>query len=479
MNKVNIAVAMGDGIGPEIMNSVLQILHEAKANINVDTVEIGEKIYRQGCNSGISRDAWEIIQRNKVLLKAPITTPQGKGYKSLNVTLRKSLGLFANIRPVTSYYPYVFSNHRNMDMIIIRENEEDLYAGIEYQSTASTFLALKMISKAGCEKIIRYAFEYAMLYNRKKVTCISKDNIMKLTDGKFHMIFNEVAREYPRLQADHYIVDIGAARIATRPENFDVIVTLNLYGDIISDIAAEISGSVGLAGSSNIGSKYAMFEAVHGSAPDIAGQNIANPSGLLNAAIMLLDYIGQPNISTLIRNAWLKTIEDGIHTTDIFNDKSSKMKVSTEEFTKAVINNLGQKPTKLLPAIEKKASRISIAQIKTEPVISELEGVDVYINDTEQNVLDIAANMKSINHKLVLRTISQRGLIVWPVFEVEEVSNTMLRLRFMRNSINDVIGYSDIIDLQKAIIDKSLNIVLIHNLYNYNGVIGFTKSQGE
>jgi len=267
-----ITVAKGDGIGPEIMDATLAILKAAGAQIEIDEIEIGEKVYLSGNTSGIAKESWDIIRRNKVFLKAPITTPQGGGYKSLNVTTRKFLGLYANIRPCLSLHPFIDTKHPNMDLVIIRENEEDLYAGIEHQQTDEVVQCLKLISRPGCEKIVRYAFEYAKQHGRKKVTCMSKDNIMKQTDGLFHEVFNEIGKEYPNIEQDHWIIDIGSALIADRPEQFDVIVTLNLYGDIISDIAAQITGSVGLAGSANIGEECAMFEAIHGSAPMIAGQ---------------------------------------------------------------------------------------------------------------------------------------------------------------------------------------------------------------
>ncbi|MGC0372148.1 MAG: hypothetical protein DGJ47_000853, partial [Rickettsiaceae bacterium] len=325
---VPITVAYGDGIGPEIMEATLQILKKAEAKIRIEMIDIGEKLYKKNYTSGIAPETWESIERTKILFKAPITTPQGGGYKSLNVTLRKALSLYANIRPSISYHPLVHSLHPKLNVVIVRENEEDLYAGIEYRHTRNMRESIKLISRTGCEKIIRYAFEYAVANNRKKVTCFSKDNIMKFSDGIFHQVFDEIAKEYPQIDNEHYIVDIGTAKLATKPESFDVVVTSNLFGDIISDITAEISGSVGLAGSANIGKEYAMFEAIHGSAPDIAGKNIANPSGLINAAIMMLVHIGQGDIASNIENAWKKTLEDGIHTADIYN-KESKKKVGT------------------------------------------------------------------------------------------------------------------------------------------------------
>ncbi len=265
--------------------------------------------------------------------------------------MRKTLGLYANVRPSVSYYPFVSTLHPNLDLVIIRENEEDLYAGIEYRHTHNVRESVKLISRTGCEKIVRYAFEYAVKNNRKKVTCFSKDNIMKFSDGIFHQVFTEIAKkEYPTIANEHYIVDIGTARLATKPEIFDVIVTSNLFGDIISDVTAEISGSVGLAGSANIGKDFALFEAIHGSAPDIAGKNIANPSGLLNGAIMMLVHIGHGEIAALIENAWKKTLEDGVHTADIYNTETSTKKVGTKEFAEEVVKRLGQKPSRLTVA---------------------------------------------------------------------------------------------------------------------------------
>jgi isocitrate dehydrogenase len=246
------------------MDATLAILKAGGARLEIENIEVGEKVYLSGNTSGILPSAWDSLRRTKVFLKAPITTPQGGGYKSLNVTARKTLGLYANIRPCVSYYPFVRTKHPVMDVVIVRENEEDLYAGVEYQTTPDEMVALKIITRPGCEKIIRYAFEYARQYKRKKVTCFTKDNILKMTDGMFHKIFDEISPEYPELEKEHWIVDIGAAKMADTPEAFDVIVMPNLYGDVLSDVAAQIAGSVGLAGSSNIGDRCAMFEAIHG-----------------------------------------------------------------------------------------------------------------------------------------------------------------------------------------------------------------------
>src|SRR5438876_3624121 len=345
--KVPITVAHSDGIGPEIMDATLSILKEAGAAIDIEPIEIGEKVYLRGNSAGIDPSAWESLRRTQVFLKAPITTPQGAGFKSLNVTARKRLGLYANVRPCVSYHPFVETKHPKMDVVIVRENEEDLYAGVEYQLTGEVIECLKLISRPGSEKIVRYAFELARKHARKKVTCFTKDNIMKMTDGLFHKIFDEIAAEYPDIENEHWIVDIGAAKLADTPSAFDVVVMPNLYGDILSDVAAQIAGSVGLAGSSNIGEHGAMVEAIHGSAPRRAGQNLANPSGVMLGAVMMLVHISQQDVAERVHNAWLRTIEDGIHTYDIFDERVSKQKVGTKEFARAVVERLGQKPQTL------------------------------------------------------------------------------------------------------------------------------------
>src|SRR2546421_203554 len=383
-NNVPITVAYGDGIGPEIMEATLRIIKAAGARIDIEEIEVGEKVYLRGISAGIEPSAWESLRRTKVFLKAPITTPQGGGYKSLNVTVRKTLGLYANVRPCVAYHPFVKTKHPQMNVVIVRENEEDTYAGIEHRQTAQVMQCLKLISRPGSEKIVRYAFEYARRNNRRKVTCFTKDNIMKLTDGLFHKVFDEIGAEYTDIENEHWIVDIGAAKLADTPNAFDVIVMPNLYGDVLSDVAAQIAGSVGLAGSANIGENVAMFEAIHGSAPRRAGQNLANPTGLLLGAVMMLVHIGQTSVAERVHNAWLRTIEDGVHTYDIYDEGVSKEKVGTNEFGKAVVERLGQKPHTLKPVIYKQED---VAEVYSETIVKErsdtkkeLVGVDVFLD---------------------------------------------------------------------------------------------------
>ncbi|MGQ2813138.1 NADP-dependent isocitrate dehydrogenase, partial [Leptospira interrogans] len=429
--KTKIAIAYGDGIGPEIMDATLKILNAAGAKIEPIEIEIGEKVYKEGHSSGIKPEAWDILRQTKVFLKAPITTPQGGGYKSLNVTVRTTLGLFANVRPCFSLYPYVETKHPSLDIVIIRENEEDLYTGIEHRQTNDTVQCLKLISHPGSEKIIRYAFEYARAYGRKKVTAMVKDNIMKQTDGLFHDIFKEVAKEYPELEVNSQIIDIGAANLADRPQNFDVVVTLNLYGDIISDIVAQIAGSVGMAGSSNIGEIVSMFEAIHGSAPDIAGKNLANPSGLLNAAVMMLVHIGQPDIAAKINNAWLLTIEEGIHTGDIFKPGVSRIKVGTKEFSDAVIGNLGHLPGKFKPVSFGKAKKIIIPEYKRNIQKKDLVGVDIFLDWVGKDPNELGNKLKSVSDELMLKIITNRGVKVYPDGQPETFLIDHWRCRFV------------------------------------------------
>lgn len=475
-----ITVAYGDGIGPEIMEATLGILKEAKAPIRIETIEVGEKLYLKNYTSGISPEAWSSLERTKILLKAPITTPLGGGYKSLNVTMRKKLGLFANVRPSIAYHPFVSTYFPKQDLVIIRENEEDLYAGIEYRQTSNNYESLKIISKTGCEKIIRYAFEYAVSNNRKKVTCLSKDNIMKFTDGIFHKVFNEISKDYPNIATDHFIIDIGTAHVASKPQIFDVIVTSNLYGDIISDVAAEVCGSVGMSGSSNIGQNHALFEAIHGSAPDIAGKNIANPSGLINAAVMMLVHIGANDIANLIENAWKKTIEDGIHTADIYSPTYSTQKVGTKEFAAAVISNFGNLPNTLKQANYTSNASSLDKKLFTYKVAHEdktLVGVDVYLNINEEyaGVVVDKLNLKSFSGKLKLSTISVRGLKLWP----SEVDQKVLSDHWCARFIADDASHTDILELLNYLKQANIDFVSLYNLYEYNKVRGYSLAQGE
>ena len=479
MSKIPITVAHGDGIGPEIMDASLQIIQAAGAELAIETIEIGEKVYLRGNSAGIDPEAWESLRRTKVFYKAPITTPQGGGFKSLNVTARKRLGLYANIRPCVSYHPYVDTKHPKMNVVIVRENEEDLYAGIEYQLSPDVMECLKLISRPGSEKIVRFAFEYAKQNGRKKVTCFTKDNIMKMTDGLFHSVFNEIGAEYPSIEQEHWIVDIGAAKLADTPEAFDVIVMPNLYGDILSDVAAQIAGSVGLAGSANVGTSASMFEAIHGSAPRRAGQNLANPSGLLLGGVMMLVHIGQWEAAERVHNAWLRTIEEGIHTYDIFEEGISKQKVGTKEFSQAVVARMGKKPEKLTPV------SYAGAQEKRKdwtPTVRSTEirmiGVDLYIGSKGVTPQALGENVKEISHEgLTLKMIDNRGVIVYPGGMSETFLTDSYRCRFEAGGA--VVTHAQVAAIYQKMTAAGYDIVKTESLRTFDGKPGFTLAQGQ
>ena len=478
MTKVT--VAKGDGIGPEIMDATLKIILAAGAKIEIEEIEVGEKVYLAGNTAGIAAESWDIIRRNKIFLKAPITTPQGGGYKSLNVTTRKFLGLYSNVRPCMSLHPFVSTKHPVMDILIVRENEEDLYAGIEHQQTDEVVQCLKLISRPGCEKIVRYAFEYAKQQNRKKVTCFTKDNIMKQTDGLFHQVFDEIAKEYPEIENEHWIIDIGAAKMADTPEAFDVIVMPNLYGDVLSDVAAQIAGSVGLAGSANIGEECAMFEAIHGSAPRRAGQNLANPSGLLQGAVMMLNHIGQTDVAEKVLNAWLKSIEAGIHTYDVYKEGISKEKVGTKEFAEAVIKNLNAKPSILKPVIYSNNSALNLPKYVRKPAAKkELVGVDVFVHWAGTNPNELADKVKKIEkNNIKLSMITNRGIKVWPDGFKETFCTDHWRCRF-KPTESATISKSDIIEILQNAINENIDSIKTENLYNFDGKAGYSLGQGQ
>ena len=480
-----VPVAAGDGIGPEIMQATLDILKAADPALSFHHVTVGLKAYEGGLMAGIGEDTWQAIEAHKVILKGPITTPQGGGYKSVNVTLRKTLGLYANLRPCVSYHPYVEALHPRMDVVIVRENEEDTYAGIEHRQSDEVFQCLKLITRPGCERIVRYAFEYARAHGRRKVTCMTKDNIMKLTDGLFHKVFDEIAPQYPEIQANHMIIDIGTARIASRPTDFDVVVTPNLYGDILSDVAAEVAGSIGLAGSSNIGHDCAMFEAVHGSAPDIAGQDIANPSGLLLSAVMMLVHLGRARPASDIHNAWLCTLEEGIHTGDIFREGVSRRRVGTRAFAEAVIARLGQRPSRIAAVDypEREPESLVHPDVAIPPHVNarkQLVGVDVFLNwdadGRDPNALGPQLEALA-GPEFRLALITNRGVKVYPNGNPQTLRTDHWRCRFP--AVSESVDGQAISRLLLRIAQAGLDAVKTENLYTFDGVRGYSQAQGE
>ncbi len=474
---VPVTVAFGDGIGPEIMKASLKVLLAAGASLAVEPIELGERVYRAGHSAGIGPDAWDSLKRTKVLYKAPITTPQGGGYKSLNVTIRKTLGLFANVRPCTAYHPFVSTLHPAMDVVIVRENEEDLYAGIEHRQTDEVYQCLKLVSQPGTERIVRYAFEYARANGRGKVTCFSKDNIMKLTDGLFHRVFDAIGKDYPDIAKEHMIIDIGAAKLAADPGRFDVIVTSNLYGDIVSDIAAEVAGSVGLAPSANIGSSAAMFEAIHGSAPDIAGRDVANPSGLLLAGVMMLVHIGQARVAELVHNAWLTAVEEGVRTADMGGTGAA---LGTDAFADAVIARLGRRPQTLQPASYGDGRAIDVPEpVRAARADKALVGVDVFVDAPGVRPAALASSLAPAGAEVFdLAMITNRGVKVWPEGHDETFLTDHWRCRFMAKpglSPNKAM----VAGLLRRLAQAGVDFVKTEQLYTFDGEPGFSLGQGQ
>jgi isocitrate dehydrogenase len=454
MSRTPVSVAYGDGIGPEIMAAVLEVLDAAGGEIQVEP--------------------WESLSPTRVFLKGPQITPE-------SVAARKRLGLYANVRPCVAYDPFIETRHPGMDVVIIRENEEDLYTGIEYRISPQVAESLKLISRPGCERIVRYAFAYARRHNRRKVSCFTKDKILTLTDGLFRRVFEEIAPEYPDIQSEHWSVDIGAAKLADTPEAFDVVVLPNLYGDILSEVVAELAGSVGLAGSANIGEVCAMFEALQGASPRRAGQNLANPSGLLLAAVLMLVHIGQPETAGRVHNAWLRTIEDGIHTYDVFTEGVSAQKAGTKEFACAVIARLGQKPYHLQPASYSRAVEEPLAppRAATSRPAVELVGVDVYVEWPSRNPNELGEFLARANGDgLALRLLSNRGIKVWPEGLRETFCTDSFRCRFLAAEGTRVTP-AQVISLLSRLNDGHVEVTKTEYLRTYDGQPGFTAAQGE
>jgi isocitrate dehydrogenase len=389
--------------------------------------------------------------------------------------------LFANVRPTRAYAPFVPTLHPVLDVVIVRENEEDLYAGIEHRQTDEVYQCLKLVSRPGCERIVRHAFDFARANGRRKVTCLTKSNIMKLTDGLFQQVFTEIGRDYPEIAQDHMIIDIGAARLAARPQDFDVVVTSNLYGDIVSDIVAEVAGSVGLGASANIGRRSAMFEAIHGSAPDIAGQGIANPSGLLLAAVMMLAHLGQGQAAAKVHNAWLRTIEDGVHPADIFRAGQSVECAGTETFADAVIARLGQTPRQLEP--------VSYADGPAKPLTEQVEvpvarakktlvGIDVFV-DALDRPEDLAAKLQvAVGALAPLLMITNRGVKVWPAGHAETLCTDHWRCRF-QTAPGKAFNPAMVVELLRRLAAAGIPFIKTEHLYLFDGLPGFSLGQGQ
>lgn len=424
---MKIAVAKGDGIGPEIMDAVINIFNANKAPLEYEYVDMGKWVFDKGFSNGMTPEAKQTIESLGILFKGPMETPKGKGVKSINVTARKTWNTYANKRVFQTLHGVdtVFSKAGIIiDITVVRENIEDTYGGVEHMLTHDVALSRRFITRPGSLQVIRYAFEMAKKKNARRITCGHKANIMKISDGLFLECFYEVAKEYPELKSDDVIVDDLCMKLVTRPDTFDVVVLTNLQGDIVSDLCAGLVGGLGFAPSANIGDHICIFEAVHGTAPDIAGKNIANPTALLLSGIAMLRHLGMMENAAIIENALLYTLEHGVHTGD-FGDKSIPS-VNTTQFTEAIISNFGKQPSigakPLLPnmpatpthfKLEKNPMLIS-AEMSEEKII----GVDMFIESEEQPLQIAKKCERHAGVKFKLVNISNRGTQVWPTGSV-------------------------------------------------------------
>lgn len=436
---MKIAIAKGDGIGPEIMDATLSIFKANNVPLEYEFVEMGKWVFDKGFSNGMTPEAKLTIEDLGLLFKGPMETPKGKGVKSINVTARKTWNTFANKRVFQTLHGVdtVFSRAGiPIDITVVRENIEDTYGGIEHMLTHDVALSRRFITRPGSEQVIRYAFEMAKLKGARRVSCGHKANIMKITDGLFLECFYEVAKDYPELKSDDIIVDDLCMKLVTRPDTFDVVILTNLQGDIVSDLCAGLVGGLGFAPSANIGDHISIFEAVHGTAPDIAGKNIANPTALILSGISMLMHVGLTENAGVIENALLYTLESGVHTGD-FGNKSTPA-VNTTEFAEAIIGNLGKKPEfNARPIVPNKPGTPMPFKLKQNAMMVSKEtgnetivGVDLFIESDQQPMAIAAKCERHAGVKFKLVNISNRGTQVWPTGSVYTNLVNLYNVRF-------------------------------------------------
>lgn len=484
MTKV--AVANGDGIGPEIMSAVLSIFNAAQVSLEYEFVDMGKWVFDKGYSNGMTPEAQETIEKLGILFKGPMETPKGKGVKSVNVTARKTWNTYANKRTFQTLHGVdtVFSKAGiPIDVTIVRENIEDTYGGIEHMLTHDVALSRRFITRPGSLQVIKYAFEMAKKKGAKRITCGHKANIMKLTDGLFLDVFYEVAKAYPNLKSDDVIVDDLCMKLVSRPDLFDVVVLTNLQGDIVSDLCAGLVGGLGFAPSANIGDHISIFEAVHGTAPDIAGKNLANPTALLLSGFGMLRHLGLMESATMIENALLYTLESGVHTGD-FGDQSIPA-LSTSEFTEAIIKNFGKEPEhQPKPFIPNQEPTPTSFKLEKNPMLESLEmsqvsivGVDMFI---ESNLQPSVIAEKCLLHTadiFKLITISNRGTQVWP--KGSSFTNLVNQYSARFESIGDVpVTQVDIMELYKRL-SKDFKICSTELLNMWGDKKAYSLAQGQ
>ncbi len=477
-NKL-VTVILGDGVGPEVIRSAQRIIAATGAPIEWEEREAGEKVFLDGIHSGVRADTIDSIRKTRVVLKGPLTTPVGYGDNSANVTLRKLFETFGNIRPVREL-PGVLTPYsgRGIDLVVVRENVEDLYAGIEYMQTPGVAEALKLISRKGCEKIVRLAFEFARSEGRTTVHCATKANIMKFSEGMLKRAFEDIAPDYPEIKAQLIIVDNCCHQLVRRPEQFSVIVTTNMNGDIMSDLTSGLIGGLGFAPSANIGNEVAIFEAVHGSAPKYAGKDVINPTALIMSATMMLRHLGEFDAALDIEHAVLVTMEAGIRTRDVSGDEGA---VGTTAFTDAVIGNLGKRSAKWQVRDYKPLTLYDFSPAPDFVHARERRyvGVDLFIESPlDAETLGRSLEDLSRDAPLRLKLISNRGTRVYtPTGALTDVVDHW-RCRFMLTNDGGDMTDAQLIDLVQRVASRH-SWMHIEKLPIFDGKPGYTLSQGE
>ena len=478
MSRHAVTVIPGDGIGPECVAAAVEIVNATGVGIDWIERHAGERVFKQGIASGVPQDTIDSINSTRVVLKGPLGTPVGFGEKSANVTLRKLFETFANIRPVREL-PGVSTPYsgQGIDLVVVRENVEDLYAGIEHMQTPDVAQCLKLISAKGSEKIIRTAFEFARSEGRQSLACATKANIMKLTEGEVKRTFERIAPEYPDIKSWHVIIDNCAHQLVKKPAQFDVIVTTNMNGDIISDLTSALVGGLGFAPSANLGNGIAIFEAVHGSAPKYAGKDVINPTAVILSSVMMLKYLGEFEAAAAIEHAVLTTLLDGKLTGDVVGyDKG----VRTSDYTKAVIKNLGRKAEgwKVRTSKPIKMPQLSRNQVFRAAKTKEVVGADIFVESAIVPAeLGPALEAIAAEAPLKLKMISNRGTKVYPDGNPNIDCVSQHRCRFMTRS-GSPIAFDDALALARRINEKH-EVCHIERLLRIDGADGFTKAQGE
>jgi len=480
--KPTVTLIPGDGIGPECVASARQIIDAVGVGITWDVQHAGESVFKKGIPSGVPTETIDSIRRTRCVLKGPLGTPVGYGEKSANVTLRKLFETFANIRPIRELpgVPTPYSG-RGIDLVVVRENVEDLYAGIEHMQTPGVAQCLKLISRKGCEKIVRLAFEFARSEGRKSVACATKSNIMKFTEGMLKRAFEEIAKEYTDIQAWHVIVDNCAHQLVKKPEQFDVIVTTNMNGDILSDLTSALVGGLGFAPSANLGNEVAIFEAVHGSAPKYAGKNVINPTAVIGSAIMMLRHLGEFAAAAQIENALLVTMEEGkVKTGDVVGYESGRA-CTTSAYTEAILSNLGRTP-KHSPTRTHQPLKIPVLSadpIAVTPKGRRVLGADVFVETGDSpGTLGTTLETLATGAPLKLKMVSNRGTQVYPDKGTLIDCVDHYRCRFILRESNSELTDAQLLDVLTRIGSK-YRWVHVEKLQEYDGQPSYTKAQGE